>query len=314
MSQEQRAYFMVIVRRPSSCAMTHIRTVLTLSLLMLGLACTKPEPKGVAGSSQLTDSGLGSSRPERSVRPRAVFKSAALRIGWPAPSPDGAALVFSGHDGKRWSLYRLKVGGSTPEPLTVGLKGHATRPNYSHDGRKVAFRVSKRVRRAPGAVWVLDLETRRARPLHTQNEGAWDAYPEWFADGRRVLVTRKRTETQSHDLVVLGDGNSVQVITSSPHYDGKPTLSPDGRWAVFPSNRAGMISLWQVDIAAGEPSVKQLTRQEARAPDWSPDGRWIAFQSKRAGEYDIYLLNVEERCVRRVTRGLNATHPEWSAD
>ena len=127
-------------------------------------------------------------------------------------------------------------------------------------------------------------------------------------------MTRKRPETQSHDLVVLGDDDLVQVITDTPHYDGKPTLSPDGRRAVFPSNRGKVISLWQVDIAAGESSATQLTQQQARAPDWSPGGRWIAFQSKRAGAFDIYLVNTADGRECRVTHGLDATHPEWSAD
>jgi TolB protein len=160
----------------------------------------------------------------------------------------------------------------------------------------------------------MDIATKTTRAFHTKTDEAWDAYPEWFADERRVLVTRKRAETQSHDLVVLGDDDSVQVITNSPHYDGKPTLSPDGRRAVFPSDRESVISLWQVDVAVGESSVTQLTQQQARAPDWSPDGRWIAFQSNRAGSYDIYLLDIEESRECQVTHGLDATHPEWSAD
>ena len=246
--------------------------------------------------------------------PQMLFKATTLKIAWPAPAPDGSALIFSGHDGQRWSLYRLKVGTDQPEPLTAGLKGHATRPVYSHDGRKIAFRLSEGGKGTPGAVWVLDLTTKTSRSFHAQTEGAWDAYPEWFADGRRLVVTRKRSQTQSHDLVVLGEDNHVQVITGTPHYDGKPTLSPDGRLVVFASDRGKVISLWQVDLAAGESSATQLTQKEARAPDWSPDGRWIAFQSKRAGAYDIYVLNLAKGRACQVTHGMNAKHPEWSAD
>jgi Tol biopolymer transport system component len=277
------------------------------------LACVSAKPAqptaGTSGSSQAV-SAAGTQAPS----PQMVFKTTTLKIAWPAPAPDGSALIFSGHNGQRWSLYRLKLGSHQPELLTAGLKGHATRPVYSHDGRKIAFRLSQRGNGTPGAVWVLDLATQTTRSFHAQTEGAWDAYPEWFADGRRVVVTRKRTETQSRDLVVLGDDNLVQVITNTPHYDGKPTLSPDGRRAVFPSNRGKVITLWQVDVAAGESSATQLTQKEARAPDWSPDGRWIAFQSKRAGAYDIYVLNVAEGRACQVTHGMDAKHPEWSAD
>jgi Tol biopolymer transport system component len=277
------------------------------------LACVSAKPAqptaGPSGSSQ-AESAAGTQAPS----PQMVFKATTLKIAWPAPAPDGSALIFSGHNGQRWSLYRLKIGSHQPEPLTADLKGHATRPVYSHDGRKIAFRLSEGGNGTPGAVWVLDLKTKTSRSFHAQTKDVWDAYPEWFADGRRIVVTRKRTETQSHDLVVLGDDNLVQVITHTPHYDGKPTLSPDGRRAVFPSNRGKVISLWRVDVAAGESSATQLTQKEARAPDWSPDGRWIAFQSKRAGAYDIYVLNVADGRECQVTHGMDTKHPEWSAD
>ena len=293
-----------------SISIVQIRISLILGLFILGFAHAKPpQPTASSGSSQ-AESAAGTEAPS----PQIVFKATSLKIGWPAPAPDGSALIFSGHDGQRWSLYRLKIGTHKPELLTAGLKRHATRPVYSHDGRKIAFRLSERGHGTPGTVWVMDLATRTTRSFHAENGEAWAAYPEWFADGRRVLVTRKRTETQSHDLVVLGDDNRVKVITHAPHYDGKPTLSPDGRRAVFPSNRGKVISLWQVDIAAGESSATQLTQQEARAPDWSPDGRWIAFQSNRAGAYDIYLLNIADGRECQVTHGMGATHPEWSAD
>jgi Tol biopolymer transport system component len=309
--------FIVMALRFISIA--QIRTFLILGLFILGFACAKPKQTVLAKPPQPTEVPSGSSQAESAAgteapSPQIVFKGTTLKIGWPAPAPDGSALIFSGHDGQRWSLYRLKIGTHKPEPLTAGLKRHATRPVYSHDGRKIAFRLSEHGNGTAGAVWVMDLATKTTRSFHAETEEVWDAYPEWFADGRRILVTRKRTETQSHDLVVLGDDNLVEVITHTPHYDGKPTLSPDGRRAVFPSNRGKVISLWQVDIAAGESSATQLTQQEARAPDWSPDGRWIAFQSNRGGAYDIYLVNIADGRECQVTHGMDATHPEWSAD
>ena len=317
--KKQATSFTVIALQFPYRSTSEIRLVLMLSLIMLGFACTKPKPTAPAEPPQHTGVPSVSSRTESSARtvaprPQVVFKSASLKIGWPAPAPDGSELVFAGHDGRRWSLYRLKIGTNKPEPLTASLKGHATRPIYSHDGRKIAFRVSQRGHGTPGTVWVMDLATKTTRSFHAKTEEAWDAYPEWFADGRRILVTRKRAKTRGHDLVVLGDDDSVQVITDSPQYDGKPTLSPDGRRAVFPSNRGGVISLWQVDVVVGESSATQLTQQEARAPDWSPDGRWIAFQSNRAGSYDIYLLNIANSRECQVTHGMDAKHPEWSAD
>ena len=127
--------FIVMALRFNSIA--QIRIFLILGLFILGFACAKPQqtvlakpPQSPSGSSQ-AESAAGTEAPS----PQIVFKATTLKIGWPAPAPDGSALIFSGHDGQRWSLYRLKIGTHKPEPLTAGLKRHATRPVYSHDGR-----------------------------------------------------------------------------------------------------------------------------------------------------------------------------------
>ena len=56
-------------------------------------------------------------------------------------------------------------------------------------------------------------------------------------DGRVVF-----TSTRDGDLdlyVVNPDATGLRRLTDVPGYDGFPMFSPDGRWLVFASNRAG---------------------------------------------------------------------------
>ena len=60
-----------------------------------------------------------------------------------------------------------------------------------------------------------------------------------------------------------------------------------------------------------------MTRNRADdlAPQWSPDDKWIAFQSKRDGNWEIYVINVGNGIVTRVTNNsAEDVDPAWSFD
>src|SRR6266516_3308736 len=57
--------------------------------------------------------------------------------------------------------------------------------------------------------------------------------------------------------------------------DALPDISPDGKWVVYSSAKAGTFAPWKVPIEGGEP-VK-LTDQFSLSPTVSPDGKLVAF-------------------------------------
>jgi dipeptidyl aminopeptidase/acylaminoacyl peptidase len=106
---------------------------------------------------------------------------------------------------------------------------------------------------------------------------------------------------------------------------GAPTLSPDGRWAVFgvtqPSYAEGEQSsdLWLVPTDGSAPP-RQLThtRGGEGGVAWSPDGRRLAFGARREGDDagQIYVLDVaaggEAHRVTSLSTGARA--PVWRPD
>ena len=95
---------------------------------------------------------------------------------------------------------------------------------------------------------------------------------------------------------------------------GAPSVSPDGRWAVFavlePSydEKAQVTDLWLVSTA-GDAPPRKLTAHKGResAPDWSPDSRKIAFAARRDGDDSdqIYLLDLSGGDAVRLTNLVN---------
>ena len=106
---------------------------------------------------------------------------------------------------------------------------------------------------------------------------------------------------------------------------GGPTLSPDGRWAVFgvtePSyTEAEQTSdLWLVPTDGSAPPRRLTsTRTGEGGAVWSPDGRRLAFGARREGDdvAQIYVLDVadggEARRVTTLSTGARA--PRWRPD
>jgi dipeptidyl aminopeptidase/acylaminoacyl peptidase len=106
---------------------------------------------------------------------------------------------------------------------------------------------------------------------------------------------------------------------------GAPSVSPDGRWVVFPVLEPAYdpdkesSDLW-VAPADGSAPPRRLTH--TRAPEkgvaWSPDSRAIAFATKREGDEveQIYILDLlsggEARRLSGVSTG--AANPQWRPD
>ncbi|NJO84640.1 MAG: hypothetical protein HC828_18980 [Blastochloris sp.] len=71
--------------------------------------------------------------------------------------------------------------------------------------------------------------------------------------------------------------------------------------------------LYLLDIATAQ--AERLTSGDARDVSWSPDGTQLAFSSARAGSYDVYVIGIDGRGLRRLTSTSGNDHqPVWSPD
>ncbi len=87
--------------------------------------------------------------------------------------------------------------------------------------------------------------------------------------------------------------DSLRQLTTHPGNDVFPSLSPDGDWLAFASDRSQNYDIWAKNIQAGD--LLQLTthKSEDTQPVWLPNGKQLVFVSKRSdGLGDLFLLSV----------------------
>ncbi len=68
----------------------------------------------------------------------------------------------------------------------------------------------------------------------------------------------------------------MRNISNSPNSnDGLPTISPDGNWVAFVSDRDGQWAIWATPITDGSAKTKKLFNLPSDSP-WGNEGQgWI---------------------------------------
>jgi Tol biopolymer transport system component/predicted amidohydrolase len=133
----------------------------------------------------------------------------------------------------------------------------------------------------------LPLEGKTGSLAFSTDEGSWlsiDVMP----DGNSLIF----------DL--LGDlytlpiaGGQATRITSGLGYDSQPTVSPDGKWIAFVSDRSGSVNLW---IAKPDGSEARKLSKESQfefvSPAWTADSQFIV-ATKTALKPELTMYHID---------------------
>jgi imidazolonepropionase-like amidohydrolase/Tol biopolymer transport system component len=158
-------------------------------------------------------------------------------------TPDGRHLV-TWAQGKLWKVD-ASTGGAQEIPFRAHVTQHVTDAvrfaqdvapdefdvrmlrwvSVAPDGRSVLYS-------ALGRLWIRDLPDGTPRRL-TRDEGSWELFPAWSADGRRIVYTTWNDGQLGAVRTIDRNGRNARTVTRERGHYVEPSFSRDGTRIVY---------------------------------------------------------------------------------
>lgn len=254
-------------------------------------------------------------------------------------SRDGQWLYFSSsaHDIASMSdVYRVRVSGGTPLPVTADRYANEFGAAPSPDGRRVVFTArgnghAQWWRKAgshldQSEIWMGSLGSTGSLGALTEvtKRDSRSVWPMWSDEGRSILYVSDRGGAENvWTRPASAEGRDRRVTRFT---DGRvlwPSITADGRTVAF--ERA--FGIWTLDVASGRAREVRITRRGAPSvpvPERvrqtgsfsdlavSPDGKKVAFIAR--GDVFAAALADGGDAMRLTTSAAFESQPVWSAD
>ena len=190
-----------------------------------------------------------------------------------------------------------------PVKILTNASYDSSSPVFSPDGSKLAF---IRTIGARNVLILMDLSDGSERQLTPEN--ASDMSPSFSPDGSYIFVSSTPYPPREGAKAKLVRVNLItgkrEVVLDWENDVIRPSLSPDGRSAVFESFVDDNWEIFKVDLETHQ--VTRLTNNKANdmGAKFSPDGLKIVFSSDRDGNFEIYEMDSDGMNQVRLTTNM----------
>jgi serine/threonine protein kinase len=227
----------------------------------------------------------------------------ASRPRW---SPLGDEIAYVRRSSGKPSVYSVAPEGGASRKIIEGARN----PNWSWDGKRLVFERDYDVWTANGD----GSDQSRIEGVPSTELLLSDRMPAFSPDSSLIAFFQNEKGPIGDYWIIPASGGEARRLTFDSIFGGAPTWTPDGRFLIFPSQRAGSMTLWRVSVEGQQPEPVLLSAGEDTAPEISRDGRKLIYTNTRNSHIltltDATTLQSQELKESRVVM----TNPSFSPD
>lgn len=234
----------------------------------------------------------------------------------PKVSPDNQWLAFTrGFTANSRELMLVPVSGGEPLKLTND-SAYIQDLDWTADNR-IVF-ISNRESGTNG-LWMMDIENKQPQWLNIMiddinrfdisHDNSFLAYQTWYQPFNIYQVGLNQLNPEKKDIMY-----EAKALSDSKKTNTFPSISPDGKYVAYTSDKTGHNSLWIADTNGNNHRLLVDNVYKFSAPSWSADSRQIAFTHLNNDQGDICItnLNGDFSCIS--DSGEDELFPTWSDD
>ena len=198
---------------------------------------------------------------------------------WPSIPATGNSLVYEQFTG-RSNIFQLKLASAkraegSPSVL-VSEKGDKMRPEFSPDGKRIAFESN---RLGFWEIWTCEVSGADCAQVTALHGTAGRA--RWSPNGRYIAFEFHPNERGEIYLVEIPGGIPRPLKTIPGSDNLSPSWSPDGKWLFFASKRGNEpFQIWKM---LPDSTPIRVTRNGGISPVESADGRYLYYAKYEKG-------------------------------
>jgi Tol biopolymer transport system component/DNA-binding winged helix-turn-helix (wHTH) protein len=203
--------------------------------------------------------------------------------------PDGSGLVMvaSNQAGAQFDeqIWHVSYPAGEVRRVTNDLNGYAGL-SLTADGQSLVSTQEN----AFSSIWIApNSDARRATRIASGSVEGRNGLA-FTPDGRLVYSSRA---SGNIDLWIMNaDGTARSQLTIDPFLDYAPTVTTDGRFIVFVSNRSGAFNIWRIEIDGNNPT-RLTSGVYDYGPQPTPDGKSVVYVNEDAGKPTLWKVGME---------------------